>query len=73
MILLDIGLPGMDGYEVAERLRWRAEFGGTLIVAVTGWGQESDRRRSREAGIDRHFVKPLDPQCLRELLVGGSR
>lgn len=68
VILLDIGLPGMDGYEVARRLRGRPEFGGTLIVALTGWGQESDRQRSKEAGFDRHLVKPVEPEDLQKLL-----
>ena len=58
-MLLDIGLPGMDGYEVARRLRHSPEFEGPL-VALTGWGQEDDRRRSREAGFDAHLVKPVD-------------
>ena len=59
-ILLDIGMPGMDGYEVASRLRARGDFDDVLIIAVTGFGMESDRRRSREAGIDHHLVKPCD-------------
>jgi PAS domain S-box-containing protein len=73
VVLLDIGMPGMDGYEVARRLRERAEFGGTLLVALTGWGQDSDRRKSQEAGFDRHLIKPVAPEALRELLasVGG--
>jgi CheY-like chemotaxis protein len=68
VILLDIGLPGMDGHEVARRLRGRPEFGRALIVALTGWGQEQDRRKSEEAGFDRHLVKPVDPEALRKLL-----
>jgi CheY-like chemotaxis protein len=70
MKLLDIGMPGMDGHEVARRLREPPEFRGTLLVALTGWGQEQDRRRSKEAGFDRHLVKPVDPEALRELLSG---
>jgi CheY-like chemotaxis protein len=58
----------MDGNEVARRLRGRPESQESLIVALTGWGQESDRRRSSEAGFDRHLVKPVDPGALRELL-----
>ena len=58
VVLLDIGLPGMDGYEVARRLRERPEFEETLLVALTGWGQEADRERSRAAGFDHHLVKP---------------
>ena len=68
VVLLDIGLPGMSGYEVAEQLRGLPEFDGTLIVALTGWGQEDDRRRSRGAGIDHHLVKPVDPEALTRLL-----
>ena len=68
VVLLDIGLPGMDGYEVAERLRARPESGGPVLVALTGYGQEEDRRRSREAGFDHHLVKPVDLDDLRSLL-----
>ena len=68
IVLLDIGLPGMDGYEVARRLQSRPEAEGMLLVALTGWGQESDRERSREAGFDGHLVKPVDPEALRDLL-----
>jgi CheY-like chemotaxis protein len=68
VVLLDIGLPGMSGYEVAEVLR-REEFGSRLLViAVTGYGQEEDRRRSREAGFDYHLVKPVDHDALIALL-----
>jgi PAS domain S-box-containing protein len=67
IVLLDIGIPGLDGYEVAERLR--AEHGATLkVVALTGYGREDDRKRSREAGFDRHLTKPLEPPRLREML-----
>jgi CheY-like chemotaxis protein len=59
VVLLDIGLPGMDGHEVARRLRGRPRFEHTTLVALTGWGQESDRRRSQEAGFDHHLVKLL--------------
>ncbi len=68
MVLLDIGLPGMDGYEVARRLRTLPQVRGALLVAQTGWGQEEDRRKSREAGFDHHLVKPVDPAVLREVL-----
>ena len=72
VVLLDIGLPGMDGNEVARRLRERPEFEKTLIVALTGWGQESDVERSRAAGFDHHLVKPANPEAILELLVGRS-
>jgi len=68
VIFLDIGLPGMDGYEVAGRLRERPETARAVLVAVTGYGQEEDRRRSRSAGFDHHLVKPVAPETLRLLL-----
>jgi PAS domain S-box-containing protein len=68
VILLDIGLPGLDGYQVAERLRGNAGLENTLLVAMTGYGQPEDRRRSAEAGIHHHFVKPVEPFVLRNLL-----
>jgi PAS domain S-box-containing protein len=68
VIFLDIGLPGMDGYEVAARLREKPETARTVLVAVTGYGQEEDRRRSRRAGFDHHLVKPVAPETLRLLL-----
>ncbi len=67
-VLLDIGLPGMDGYEVARHLRQDANLAGLTLVAVSGYGQESDRRRSQEAGFDQHLVKPVDPGVLLGLL-----
>ena len=68
VIFLDIGLPGMDGYEVASRLREMPETAGAVLIAVTGYGQEEDRRRSRRAGFDRHLVKPVAPESLQRLL-----
>ncbi|GAC1326251.1 MAG: hypothetical protein NVSMB14_17930 [Isosphaeraceae bacterium] len=68
LILLDIGLPSLSGYEVAEILRRKTENRNILIAAVTGWGQEEDRRRSFESGIDVHFVKPVNPDALVDLL-----
>jgi CheY-like chemotaxis protein len=67
-VFLDIGLPGMDGYEIAERLRELPECAHTVLVAITGYGQDDDRRRSREAGIDHHLVKPVAPETLQKLL-----
>jgi CheY-like chemotaxis protein len=67
LVMLDIGMPGMDGYEVARRLR-RIVGPATHIVAVTGYGAEEDRRRSREAGFDDHVVKPMMPQTLSWIL-----
>jgi signal transduction histidine kinase/DNA-binding response OmpR family regulator len=72
MLLLDIGLPGMDGYEVARRLRARVDLKPALLVALTGYGQEEDLRRSREAGFDRHLIKPADLPALTELFASLS-
>jgi CheY-like chemotaxis protein len=68
VILLDIGLPQMDGYEVARRLRADPAFSKVPIIAITGFGQDEDRIRSRVAGFDFHFVKPIDPHFLQILL-----
>ena len=68
VILLDIGMPGLDGYEVARRLRAMNDGQTFRIVAITGWGQETDRRRSQEAGFDLHLVKPVDPGVLASVL-----
>jgi CheY-like chemotaxis protein len=68
VVLLDIGLPGMSGYEVAAQLRREPAFAKTLLVALTGYGQEDDRRRSRAAGFNCHVVKPITPECLHQLL-----
>ncbi|HEV8479528.1 MAG TPA: CheR family methyltransferase, partial [Candidatus Eisenbacteria bacterium] len=70
MVLLDIGLPGMSGYDVARRMREMPALKSAVLVAQTGWGEEADRRRSVEAGIDRHLVKPVDIQVLEEILEG---
>ncbi len=68
VILLDIGLPGMDGYEVAGQLRRRPQTAATPIIAVTGWGTEDDRRRSAQIGITHHLLKPVDLDELLEVL-----
>jgi CheY-like chemotaxis protein len=69
VIFLDIGLPGLDGYEVARQLR--REFGAELrLVAMTGYGHEHGRRRAAEAGFDAHLVKPAEPEVLQQLLAG---
>ncbi len=67
-VLLDIGLPGMDGYEVAKHLREQAGCAATAVIAISGYGQEEDRARSRAAGFDHHLVKPVDFEELRVLL-----
>ena len=66
--LLDIGLPEMDGNELAQHLRALPETAHALLIAVTGYGQESDRQRTQAAGFDHHLVKPLDPRALFALL-----
>jgi two-component system CheB/CheR fusion protein len=66
--LIDIGLPGINGYELARRIRETASVRDTVLVAQTGWGQEEDRRRSSEAGFDHHLVKPLEMADLTEIL-----
>ncbi len=71
MILLDIGLPGMDGYEVARALR-REGFEGAVIIAVTGYGEEQAVRRSRQAGFNHHLVKPVDIDDLVALMGGPT-
>jgi len=68
IVLLDIGLPKLDGYEVARRIREQDGGADMLLVALTGWGQEEDRRRSKEAGFDHHMTKPIDFEALRNLL-----
>lgn len=68
LVLLDIGLPGMDGFQVAEQIRSRKSGRNIVLIALTGYGQEADRRRSAEAGFDYHFVKPIDLEELAQLL-----
>ncbi|MGH8728386.1 MAG: chemotaxis protein CheB [Burkholderiales bacterium] len=71
VVVLDIGLPGMNGYEVARRLRWQPGFAETVLIALTGYGQTEDRRLANEAGIDHHLTKPANIDAINELL-GGS-
>jgi len=73
IVLLDIGLPGMNGYEVAQRLRELPGLETVTLVAVTGYGQEDDRRQSQRAGFDHHLVKPVDPARLQGLIEAASR
>ena len=70
LVLLDIGLPGLSGLEVARRLRQTPVGKQARLIAMTGYGQEEDRRRSMEAGFDRHLVKPIDPELVEGLLAG---
>jgi CheY-like chemotaxis protein len=66
--LLDIGMPRANGYEVARHIRSQPWGRGMVLIALTGWGQESDRRLSQEAGFDNHLTKPVEPLVLDELL-----
>lgn len=72
VVLLDIGLPDLDGYEVARRMRATGWGRGAVLVAVTGWGQSKDRQRAREAGFDRHVTKPIAPDSLEAILTAVS-
>lgn len=69
VILLDIGMPKMNGFECARAIRGQPWAAGTLLIALTGWGQEEDKRRAIEAGFDRHLTKPVD----RAMLEGALR
>jgi len=68
VVLMDIGLPRLNGYDAGRRIREMPGGDRVVLVALTGWGQDDDRRQSREAGFDHHWVKPVDLQVLRELL-----
>ena len=70
LVLLDIGLPRLNGYDAARRIRAQADGESVLLVAMTGWGQAEDKRRSAEAGFDLHLVKPVDPIALERVLAG---
>jgi PAS domain S-box-containing protein len=70
--MLDIGMPEIDGYEVARRARQQPSGRGVMLIAVTGWGQEADRVRAMEAGFDLHFTKPVEPETLINLLRTGA-
>jgi CheY-like chemotaxis protein len=68
VILLDIGMPKMNGFECARAIRGQPWASDTLLIALTGWGQEEDKRRALEAGFDRHLTKPVDPVMLEGAL-----
>ena len=70
VVLLDIGLPKLNGYEVAQRIREKPWGAAMFLIAVTGWGQEEDRQRSSEVGLNVHMVKPVEPAALEKLLAG---
>lgn len=69
--LVDIGLPGIDGYEVARKVRAIPRSRGLRLIAVTGYGQAEDRRKALDAGFDLHITKPVDPDRLMQLLAAG--
>ena len=68
IILLDIGLPKLNGYDACRRIREQPGGAHAYLIALTGWGQDEDRRRSLDAGFDHHLVKPMDPAALEQLL-----
>ena len=71
--LLDIGLPGISGYDAARKIRQQQRSAPLLMIALSGWGQEDDRRKSKEAGFDHHFVKPVDIDSLTKVLLEHER
>jgi CheY-like chemotaxis protein len=71
VIVLDIGLPGLDGYAVARRLREQGDTSHALLIAMTGYGQKEDRERAAAAGFDYHFVKPTDPRQIQKAIEQG--
>ena len=72
LVLLDLGMPGMDGYQVVRRLADHPQRSRMYVVALTGWGQAEDRQRTREAGFDEHLVKPAELEALEALLARVS-
>lgn len=70
VIVLDIGLPVLNGYEACRRIREQSWGKNVILIASTGWGGTEDRRRSQEAGIDHHMVKPVDMQAMMKILIG---
>jgi two-component system CheB/CheR fusion protein len=72
VVILDIGMPGMNGYTVAETLRNRPETSSVVLVALSGLGQQEDKARAAQAGFDRHFTKPVDVNALRTFLAATS-
>jgi CheY-like chemotaxis protein len=72
IVLMDLGMPNLNGYEAARRIRQEAWGREIALVATTGWGQDDDRRRTTEAGFDRHLVKPIEVAALREILAAPA-
>jgi DNA-binding response OmpR family regulator len=73
VVLLDIGLPKLNGFEAARRIRAQQGGAAMLLIALTGWGQEEDRRRTKEAGFDHHITKPVEFNVLQKLLTDTTR
>ena len=72
VVLMDLGMPVMDGWEAAKRMRAQPGSESIHLVALTGWGQDGDRDKTRAAGFDHHLVKPADPEAIRVLLESAS-
>lgn len=72
IVLLDLTMPGMDGYEVAQRVRVNPEFDNVRLIALTGWGTDEERMRSEAAGFSEHWVKPVPATTLRQLVMAAS-
>jgi CheY-like chemotaxis protein len=73
VVFMDIGMPGMDGYEAARRIRELPGLGKVVLAALTGWGQKEDRRRTAEAGFNHHLVKPPEPKAVESVLAELKR
>jgi two-component system, sensor histidine kinase len=73
LVMLDIGMPNMSGYEVAQQIGARVGEFRPVLMAITGWGQEADKRRAREFGFDYHFVKPVSEDSLQRVLAEAAR
>jgi len=73
LIMLDIGMPHMSGYDVAQRISGKTGGPRPILMAITGWGQEADKQRARDTGFDYHFVKPIGEEALRNVLVEVAR
>ena len=73
VVLMDLGMPKVDGYEAARAIRRDARLSGVVLIALTGWGGDFDRKLSQEAGFDRHLVKPVVPQELMAILSSIER
>jgi CheY-like chemotaxis protein len=68
VVFLDLGMPRLNGFETARRIRQLPGCRDVILIALTGWGQDADRRKTQQAGFDHHLVKPIEPKMLREML-----